>query len=131
MATPEKLIKKILKSNIDRRPRFLRTKNNSLKGVKQDDIHAAIQLIFENIKMSLYKGSRVEVRGFGHFDPVQYAARKARNPKTGEPVPIDARRVVVFTPSKQLKDGVKKRLNNKNYDYANDAEMQNFYAKNY
>ena len=30
-----------------------------------------------------------------------------------------------------LKDGVKKRLNNKNYDYANDAEMQNFYAKNY
>ena len=37
----------------------------------------------------------------------------------------------IVTPSKQLKDGVKKRLNNKNYDYANDAEMQNFYAKNY
>ena len=100
MATPEKLIKKILKSNIDRRPRFLRTKNNSLKGVKQDDIHAAIQLIFENIKMSLYKGSRVEVRGFGHFDPVQYAARKARNPKTGETIDLPIQHRVKFKAGK-------------------------------
>ncbi|MGN1035530.1 MAG: HU family DNA-binding protein [Rhodocyclaceae bacterium] len=84
-----------------------------------------------NRKLVLEDGEEFKVQHFGKFSLIDKKERPGRNPKTGEPVPIDARRVVVFTPSKQLKDGVKKRLNNKNYDDANDAEMQNFYAKNY
>ena len=90
-----------------------------------------VENIFSQIISILEDGEEFKVQHFGKFSLIDKKERPGRNPKTGEPVPIDARRVVVFTPSKQLKDGVKKRLNNKNYDYANDAEMQNFYAKNY
>lgn len=115
MATPGKLIKKILQSNIDRKAKHIKTKHNSLKGISQDDIRSAIQLIFENIKMSLYKGSRVELRGFGHFDAVQYAARKARNPKTGEIIDLPIQHRVKFKAGKTLNYRINKEYREKKW----------------
>lgn len=65
-----------------------------------------IETVFESIVDSLRAGDKIEIRGFGSFRTRQRAARTGRNPKTGEPVAVPARRVPFFKPSKELKDGI-------------------------
>lgn len=103
----------------------------TLKHISKNQAKLLVENIFTEITHILENGEELKIQNFGKFSLIDKNERPGRNPRTGEPVPIEARRVVIFTPSKQLKDGVKKRLNNKNYDYANDVEMQNFYSKNY
>lgn len=67
---------------------------------------AVIETVFESIVDSLRAGDKIEIRGFGSFRTRQRAARTGRNPKTGEPVAVPARRVPFFKPSKELKDGI-------------------------
>ena len=55
---------------------------------------------------SLAAGKRIEIRGFGSFALRYRAPRAARNPKTGEDIPIKARRVVTFRPGQKLKSRV-------------------------
>ena len=69
-------------------------------------LHVARELVdtfFEDIKDSLQKGNSVKISGFGNFETRDKAARPGRNPKTGEIVPIEARRVVTFKPGHKLK----------------------------
>lgn len=69
-------------------------------------LHVARELVdtfFEDIKDSLQKGNSVKISGFGNFETRYKAARPGRNPKTGEIVPIEARRVVTFKPGQKLK----------------------------
>jgi integration host factor subunit alpha len=69
-------------------------------------LHVARELVdtfFEDIKDSLQKGNSVKISGFGNFETRDKAARPGRNPKTGEIVPIEARRVVTFKPGQKLK----------------------------
>ena len=56
---------------------------------------------------NLVTGKTVKISGFGTFEIRQKNMRPGRNPRTGAYVAIDARRVVVFRPSKKLKDRVK------------------------
>ena len=56
---------------------------------------------------ALASGESVTFTGFGSFKVVQRAARKGRNPRTGEEIKIPAGKVVKFTPGKLLKDSVK------------------------
>lgn len=109
MATPEQLIKKIF----DNKPTKKNNKNNYLKGISRKDLHNAICLIFENIKMALYKGNRLELRGFGHFDICEYAARKARNPKTGEIIDLPIQHRVKFKAGKTLNYRINKNYRDK------------------
>jgi integration host factor subunit beta len=68
------------------------------------DVEQLIEIIFESIVDSLNKGEKIELRGFGSFRVRHRNARKGRNPKTGEPVDIPAKRVAYFKPGKDLKD---------------------------
>ncbi len=68
------------------------------------DVEQLIEIIFESIVESLNNGEKIELRGFGSFRVRDRNARKGRNPKTGEPVDIPAKRVAYFKPGKDLKD---------------------------
>ncbi len=61
-----------------------------------------IDVIFDAITDTLVKGDRVEIRGFGSFKVKQRDARMGRNPKTGEEVQIQAKRVPSFKIGKKL-----------------------------
>ena len=68
--------------------------------VKSNELVTAV---LEAIKESLIKEEKVTLIGFGTFDTPHRDARKGRNPKTGEEIPITARRVVTFHASQKLK----------------------------
>ena len=62
-------------------------------------------LVFESTS-ALKKGDRVALIGFGTFSISQRKARNGRNPQTGEPIKIPARRKVAFTPAKTFKESI-------------------------
>ncbi len=68
------------------------------------DVEQLVEIIFDSIVTTLNKGEKIELRGFGSFRVRERNARKGRNPKTGEPVHIPAKRVAYFKPGKDLKD---------------------------
>jgi len=80
---------------------------NVKTGTNRKDIHAVIDLFIEEIKTALTDGRVVELRGFGTFEiRVRKGRKKARNPKTGEPVSVNAHGVAAFRPGKELKQDV-------------------------
>ncbi len=68
------------------------------------DAEQLVEIIFESIIGSLNKGEKIELRGFGSFRVRERDARKGRNPKSGAPVDIPAKRVAYFKPGKELKE---------------------------
>lgn len=73
-------------------------------GINRKDIHNIVDEFFEEIKNGLSDGKVVELRGFGTFEIRTRKGRdRARNPKTGEIVPVSAHGVAVFRPGKELK----------------------------
>lgn len=80
---------------------------NQKTGTNRKDIHAVIDLFIDEIKAALTKGRVVELRGFGTFEiRIRKGRKKARNPKTGEPVSVGAHGVAAFRPGKELKQDV-------------------------
>ncbi|GAB2498793.1 HU family DNA-binding protein [Alkalibacterium psychrotolerans] len=71
------------------------------------DATAAVEAVFETITESLADGEKVQVIGFGNFEVRDRAARKGRNPQTGEEIQIPASKVPAFKAGKALKDAVK------------------------
>jgi integration host factor subunit alpha len=67
------------------------------------DAKLLVDLFFEEVKTSLEDGRAVKLSGFGNFDLRNKKQRPGRNPKTGEEIPITARRVVTFKPGQKLK----------------------------
>jgi len=65
-----------------------------------------VEEFFEEIRTSLEAGEQVKLSGFGNFDLRVKNERPGRNPKTGEDIPITARRVVTFRPGQKLKSRV-------------------------
>lgn len=68
------------------------------------DAEKLVEVIFSSIVDTLNRGEKIELRGFGSFRVRERNARKGRNPKTGEPVDIPAKRVAYFKPGKDLKE---------------------------
>ena len=62
-----------------------------------------VDLFFDEIRHSLTHNEQVKLSGFGNFDLRDKSQRPGRNPKTGEEIPISARRVVTFKPGQKLK----------------------------
>jgi integration host factor subunit alpha len=62
-----------------------------------------VELFFEEIKGSVEQGKPVKISGFGKFELRDKTSRPGRNPKTGEEIPITARRVVTFRAGQKLK----------------------------
>ncbi len=65
-----------------------------------------VEMFFEEIRHSLENNITVKLSGFGNFDLRDKSGRPGRNPKTGEEIPITARRVVTFRPGQKLKQRV-------------------------
>ena len=74
---------------------------------KQNEAEKVIDALIESIKDNLAKGEKVQIIGFGSFEVRNRAARKGRNPQTGETLTIPATKVPAFKPGKALKDAVK------------------------
>ena len=65
-----------------------------------------VNLLFDSMTDALAKGDRIEIRGFGSFVAKHYDARMGRNPRTGESIPVPAKRLPFFKVGKELKERV-------------------------
>lgn len=73
-------------------------------GISRKDIHIVIDKFFDEVKHALENDRIVELRGFGTFEIRTRKGREnARNPKTGDVVPVKSHGVTVFRPGKELK----------------------------
>lgn len=65
-----------------------------------------INCIFDSMEESLKNGNRIEIRGFGSFEIRRYKAYEGRNPRTGDPVGVEPKRLPFFKVGKELKERV-------------------------
>ena len=72
-------------------------------GLNKREAKELVELFFEEVRAALENGRQVKLSGFGNFDLREKNQRPGRNPKTGEEIPISARRVVTFRSGQKLK----------------------------
>ncbi|MFI2810767.1 MULTISPECIES: integration host factor subunit alpha [Microbulbifer] len=72
-------------------------------GFNKREAKEIVEYFFEEIRNALESNEQVKLSGFGNFDLRDKSPRPGRNPKTGEEIPISARRVVTFKPGQKLK----------------------------
>lgn len=75
-------------------------------GITKKDCAAVVDGFLNAVRQALASGEHIEIRGFGTFKVRHRRARTARNPRTGEPVHVEARAVPVFKPSKNFRSKV-------------------------
>lgn len=75
-------------------------------GLNKREAKDILETFFEKVRVALETGQQVKLSGFGNFDLRDKKQRPGRNPKTGEEIPISARRVVTFRPGQKLKSRV-------------------------
>ena len=80
-------------------------KTNETKKVTEETLNAFIEVVTETLK----KGDKIQLVGFGTYETKLRAARKGRNPQTGEEIKIPASKVPSFKAGKALKDEVNKK----------------------
>ncbi len=68
------------------------------------DVETLVDTVFDDITEALVRGDRVELRGFGAFSVKERVARTGRNPRTGESVSVDAKRLPFFKTGKGLRE---------------------------
>jgi len=72
-------------------------------GLNKREAKELVELFFEEVRAALERGEQVKLSGYGNFTLRDKDERPGRNPKTGEEIPISARRVVTFRPGQKLK----------------------------
>jgi nucleoid DNA-binding protein len=75
-------------------------------GLTQVETKEVVQSTFDAIIDAIASEGRIELRNFGVFEVKERAPRKARNPRTGEPVDVPAKKVVVFKPGRLMEERV-------------------------
>ena len=75
--------------------------------LKQTDVKKIVQKSFDYMVEALVRGEKIELRNFGVFKIKERKSRTGRNPRTGQVVPVPARKVVVFKPGLKMKQKVK------------------------
>lgn len=75
-------------------------------GISRNESAAFVERILDEIAQTLEKGETVKISSFGTFSVRDKKLRMGRNPKTGEEVPIEPRRVITFRASHVLKDQI-------------------------
>lgn len=71
--------------------------------LRNEEVEQVVDIFFDEIAERLAEGGRVELRGFGAFSTRERNARQGRNPRTGEPVDVPAKRVPYFKPGKDMR----------------------------
>jgi integration host factor subunit beta len=74
------------------------------KDIHVDEASKIVNAFVDSIKESLLRGDRVEIRGFGSFKIKEYQGYTGRNPKTGDVVTVEPKRLPFFRPGKELKE---------------------------
>ena len=87
-------------------------------GLNKREAKELVEQFFEEIRVSLENNEQVKLSGFGNFDLRDRRQRPGRNPRTGEEIPISARRVVTFRPGQKLKARVEQVDNLSDFDDA-------------
>lgn len=82
-------------------------------GLNKREAKDVVESFYEELRVALQKGEGVKLSGFGNFQLRTKPQRPGRNPKTGEEIPISARRVVTFHASQKLKTMVEKNYHGK------------------
>ncbi len=77
--------------------------------LSKPDAKQMVEDFFEEIRFALENGEHVKLSGFGNFTLRDKPKRPGRNPKTGEEIPVEARRVVTFKPGLKLKTKIETR----------------------
>lgn len=72
--------------------------------LRVEEVEKVVDIFFDEIANRLADGGRVELRGFGAFSTRRREARTGRNPRTGEAVPVPAKRVPYFKPGKEMRE---------------------------
>ena len=72
-------------------------------GLRAEEVEQVVDIFFDEIAGRLAEGGRVELRGFGAFSTRERAARKGRNPRTGETVDVPEKSVPYFRPGKEMR----------------------------
>jgi integration host factor subunit alpha len=90
-------------------------------GLTNREAKEIVELFFQNIGDALVKGQQVKISGFGNYTLHDKRERPGRNPRTGEEVPVSARRVVTFHCGQKLKAKVEK-FTGKSQDQDSDQE---------
>ncbi|SED29311.1 integration host factor subunit beta [Rhizobiales bacterium GAS188] len=75
-------------------------------GLYQRDAETAVDAVLDAIADALANGNRVEIRGFGAFSAKERRSRVGRNPRTGQRVPVAAKRVPMFKASKEIREAL-------------------------
>ena len=65
-----------------------------------------VECVFDLVKSTLESGEKIKLAGFGNFEVKEKAIRRGRNPQTGKPMEISARRVLTFKPSQALRQSI-------------------------
>ncbi len=89
-------------------------------GLSKQDAKEIVESFFSEIAATLERGEPVRISGFGNFELRDKSSRPGRNPKTGEEIPISARRVVTFRPGQKLKARVSHGGDAGDYDAEDD-----------
>ena len=79
---------------------------NDVVGLNKREAKEMVEIFFEELSVSLIDGDPVRLSGFGNFELRDKTERPGRNPKTGEKVPVSARRVVTFRAGQKLRSQV-------------------------
>lgn len=75
-------------------------------GISKREAKEIVEIFFHSIAEALEKGQQVKISGFGNFELHDKDERPGRNPKTGEEIPVSARRVVTFRSGQKLRSRV-------------------------
>ena len=73
-------------------------------GLNKREAKEFVDLFFEEIRSALIQEESIKLTGFGNFDVRKKSERPGRNPKTGQQIPVTARKVVTFHASQKLKE---------------------------
>ena len=84
-------------------------------GLNKREAKDMVESFYEEVRAALQNGEGVKLSGFGNFQLRAKPQRPGRNPKTGEEIPITARRVVTFHASQKLKEMVEKNYHGKQH----------------
>lgn len=76
------------------------------RNLTQKQAEATVETIFEAMKEALCRGENIEIRGLGAFHVKEYPGYQGRNPKTGEIIPVNPKRGLLFRTGKELRDRV-------------------------
>ncbi len=87
---------------------LIETVASSVNNFSRKDVEVIIDTLFESMSESLSRGEKVEIRGFGSFKIKQRDGRQGRNPKSGENIYIEPKKVPFFKAGKEIKERINK-----------------------